>query len=55
MNIVGTYLDPKVNNKEADYKLARKRKSKLGFRKMAGFSINKRALTKKYADNHQKL
>lgn len=55
MNIKGTYLDPKVNHKEVDYKLARERKSKLGFKRRAGFSINKRALTKKYADNHQKF
>ena len=56
MNIEGTYLDSKVNHKEADYKREQKRKAKLGFKRIGkGFSIHKRALTKKFADNHQKM
>lgn len=42
--------------KAAYYAIEQKRKNKLGFKLIAkGFSINKRALTKKYADKHQKL
>ena len=52
----GDYTDPEQNCKAADYAREQKRKAKLGFKRIAkGFSINKRALTKKYADNHQKL
>lgn len=56
MQIEGTYLDSKVNHKDADYKREQKRKAKLGFKRIAkGFSLHKRALTKKFADNHQKM
>lgn len=52
----GDYTDPEQNGKAADYAREQKRKNKLGFKRIdKGFSINKRALTKKYADNHQKL
>ena len=52
----GDYTDPEQNGKTADYAREQKRKNKLGFKRIAkGFSINKRALTKKFADNHQKL
>ena len=52
----GDYTDPKQNGKAADYTIEQKRKNKLGFKRIAkGFSINKRALTKKFADNHQKM
>ncbi len=52
----GDYTDPEQNGKAADYLRDQKRKNKLGFKRIAkGFSINKRALTKKYADKHQKL
>ena len=52
----GDYNDPEQNGKASDYAIAAKRKAKLGFKRIAkGFSINKRALTKKFADNHQKM
>ena len=52
----GDYNDPEQNDKAADYAREQKRKAKLGFKRIAkGFSINKRALTKKFADNHQKM
>ena len=52
----GDYTDPKQNGKAADYAIEQKRKNKLGFKRIdKGFSINKRALTKKFADNHQKM
>lgn len=52
----GDYTDPEQNGKAADYVRDQKRKNKLGFKRIAkGFSINKRALTKKFADNHQKM
>lgn len=41
----GDYTDPEQNGKAADYAREQKRKNKLVF---------KRALTKKFADNHQK-
>ena len=53
---MGDYTDPEQNGKAADYAREQKRKAKLGFKRIAkGFSINKRALTKKFADNHQKM
>lgn len=56
MQVEGTYLDPKVNHKDVDYTREQKRKNKLGFKRIAkGFSIHKRALTKKFADKHQKM
>lgn len=52
----GDYTDPEQNGKAADYAREQKRKNKLGFKRIAkGFSVNKRALTKKFADNHQKV
>lgn len=52
----GDYTDPEQNGKAADYAREQKRKNKLGFKRIdKGFSINKRALTKKFADNHQKM
>ena len=52
----GDYTDPEQNSKAIDYAREQKRKAKLGFKRIAkGFSINKRALTKKFADNHQKM
>jgi hypothetical protein len=56
MQVEGTYLDPKVNHKDVDYAREQKRKNKLGFKRIGeGFSLHKRALTKKFADNHQKM
>ena len=52
----GDYTDPEQNGKAADYAREQKRKNKLGFKRIAkGFSLHKRALTKKFADNHQKM
>ena len=52
----GDYTDPEQNGKAADYAREQRRKNKLGFKRIAkGFSINKRALTKKFADKHQKM
>ena len=52
----GDYLDPTQNNKMQDYVRDSARKDKLGFKRIGkGFSIHKRALTKKFADNHQKM
>ena len=51
----GDYLDPTQNNKMQDYVRESARKAKLGFKRIGkGFSLHKRALTKKFADNHQK-
>ena len=52
----GNYNDLEQNGKASAYAIEVKRKAKLGFKRIAkGFSINKRALTKKFADNHQKM
>lgn len=52
----GDYTDPEQNGKASTYAIEAKRKNKLGFKRIAkGFSIHKRALTKKFADNHQKM
>lgn len=56
----GDYNNSEQNDKERDITIAEKRKNKLGFKRvydMFGklYSRNKRALTKKYADGHQKL
>lgn len=52
----GDYTDPEQNGKAADYAKEQRRKNKLGFKRIAkGFSLHKRALTKKFADNHQKM
>lgn len=51
----GDYTDPEQNGKAATYAIERKRKDKLGFKRLAGnYGFHKRALTKKFADNHQK-
>lgn len=52
----GDYTDPEQNGKAADYAREQRRKNKLGFKRIArGFSIHKRALTKKFTDKHQKM
>lgn len=52
----GNYLDPIQNNKMKDYIRESARKNKLGFKRISkSFSIHNRALTKKFADNHQKM
>ena len=51
----GDYTDPEQNGKKNDYAIAAKRKNKLGFKRFITGSINERALTKKYADGHQRL
>lgn len=56
----GDYTDPEQNGKAADYIKEQKRKDKLGFKRVIGknglpYSLHKRALTKKFADNHQKM
>lgn len=52
----GDYTDPEQNGKASTYAIEAKRKAKLGFKRIArGFSLHKRALTKKFADNHQKM
>ena len=50
------YLDPIQNNKMKDYIRESARKNKLGFERISKISsVNNRALTKKFADNHQKM
>ena len=52
----GDYNDPEQNGKASTYAIEAKRKAKLGFKRIArGFSLHKRALTRKFADNHQKM
>lgn len=52
----GDYLDPIQNNKIKDYIIENARKNKLGFKRISkSFSVHNRALTKKFADNHQKM
>ena len=52
----GDYTDPKQNGKIADYLREERRKTRLGFVRISKYySLHKRALTKKFADNHQKL
>ena len=52
----GDYLDPIQNNKIQDYIRESARKDKLGFKRITkSFSVHNRALTKKFADNHQKM
>ena len=52
----GDYTDPIQNNKMQDYVRENARKNKLGFKRInKSFSIHNRALTKKFADNHQKM
>ena len=54
--LFGDYNDPEQNGKAADYIIERMRKDKLGFKRLAGnYGFHKRALTKKFADNHQKV
>lgn len=52
----GDYKDSEQNGKASIYAIEERRKNKLGFKRIAGnFSLHKRALTKKFADNHQKM
>lgn len=52
----GDYLDPTQNNKMQDYIRESGRKHKLGFERIRKkISVHNRALTKKFADNHQKM
>lgn len=52
----GDYTDPEQNGKAADYAREQRRKNKLGFKRIArSFILHQRALTKKFADNHQKM
>lgn len=52
----GDYTDPEQNGKAADYAREQRRKNKLGFKRIGkGFSLHKRALTKKFADKHQRM
>lgn len=52
----GDYLDPTQNNKMQNYIRESARKSKLGFERISkAISVHNRALTKKFADNHQKM
>ena len=51
----GDYKDSEQNGKASMYAIEERRKNKLGFKRIArDFSLHKRALTKKFADNHQK-
>jgi len=51
--LMGDYTDPEQNGKTAAYAIERRRKDKLGFKRLAGnYGFHKRALTKKFADNH---
>ena len=52
----GDYLDPIQNNKMQDYIRERARKQQLKFERIGkGISVHNRAITKKFADNHQKM
>lgn len=52
----GDYNDPEQNGKASTYAIEAKRKAKLGFKRITrGFSLHKRALTRKFADNNQKM
>ena len=52
----GDYNDPVQNGKASTYAIEAKRKAKLGFKRIArGFSLHNRALTRKFADNHQRM
>ena len=56
----GDYRNTVQNHKDVDELNAQRQKNKVGFRKVIlsnsmPFAVNRRALTKKFADNHQKL
>lgn len=56
---MGDYTDPKQNHKDVDYKIAKSRKDRVGMKSIVNLygvrlTLHKRALNKKYADNHQK-
>ena len=52
----GDYLDHIQNNKIKDYVIENARKNKLWFRRISKiYSVNNRALTKRFADNRQKM
>lgn len=57
---MGDYTDPKQNHKDVDYKLARRRKDRFNMKSIVSpygvpFTLHKRALNKKYANNRQKM
>lgn len=52
----GDYTNPEQNGKAADYAIEKRRKDKLSFECLDGSQyFYKSALTKKFADNHQKM
>ena len=56
----GDYNDPAQNHKDVDYANDKRHKDKVGFKKVLGIKnsfaiVNKRAMCKKFADNHQKM
>ena len=56
----GDYTDPAQNHKDVDYANDKRHKDKVGFKKVLGINnsfaiVNKRAMCKKFADNHQKM
>ena len=55
----GDYTDSEQNHKDIDYKIAKSRKDRVGMKSVIAynsvpFTLHKRALNKKFADNHQK-
>ena len=52
-NKMGDYSDTKQNHKDVDYRDANKLKNKVGF-KLRSWN-HKHLMSKKFADNHQKL
>ena len=55
MEIIGTYLDPKVNHKDKDYDRARRYKNKILSILHINWCFHTSQFTKKFADNHQKM
>lgn len=60
IRLMGDYTNPEENGKASTYAIETKRKAKLGFKRVIGingllYSVHKRALTKKFADNHQRM
>ena len=52
----GDYKDPAQNHKEADYKRELARKEKMGYHNTGNLPYYpKHIMSKRYADNHQKL
>lgn len=57
---MGDYTDPEQNCKAVDYELAKRRKNRVDIKSVitpygVPFTSNKRALNKRYADNHQRM